>query len=95
MSKFKKKSDGGTPAISTSSLPDIVFMLLFFFMVTTKTRTNDLSISISLPSATETGILDDKTPTAYINIGVPVKALQALYGDNQRIQLNLKTSTTT
>jgi|TARA_B100000768_G_C11232637_1_gene355810 biopolymer transport protein ExbD len=89
MSKFnknKKKSDG--PGITTASLPDIVFMLLFFFMVTTKTRTNDLSISISLPSATETGILDDKTPTAYINIGVPVKALQELYGDNPRIQLN-------
>ena len=33
MSRFKKKKGGGTPAISTASLPDIVFMLLFFFMV--------------------------------------------------------------
>ena len=31
MSKFKKKKDGGLPAISTASLPDIVFMLLFSF----------------------------------------------------------------
>ena len=36
MAKFKKKQDGGTPAISTASLPDIVFMLLFFFMVATE-----------------------------------------------------------
>ena len=33
MSKFKKKKGGDLPAISTASLPDIVFMLLFFFMV--------------------------------------------------------------
>ena len=36
MSKFKKKKSDGQPAISTASLPDIVFMLLFFFMVTIK-----------------------------------------------------------
>ena len=35
MSKFKKKKSGELPAISTASLPDIVFMLLFFFMVVT------------------------------------------------------------
>ena len=33
MSKFKKKGSGELPKISTASLPDIVFMLLFFFMV--------------------------------------------------------------
>ncbi len=33
MSKFKNKTKGDMPAISTASLPDIVFMLLFFFMV--------------------------------------------------------------
>ena len=42
MSKFKKKKDGGLPAISTASLPDIVFMLLFFFMVATVMRENSL-----------------------------------------------------
>ena len=35
MSKFRKDSKKDTPGISTASLPDIVFMLLFFFMVTT------------------------------------------------------------
>jgi len=33
MAKFKKNKSGDLPAISTASLPDIVFMLLFFFMV--------------------------------------------------------------
>ena len=35
MSKFKRSGKGSMTAISTASLPDIVFLLLFFFMVTT------------------------------------------------------------
>ena len=35
MSKFNKKKKGELPAVNTASLPDIVFMLLFFFMVAT------------------------------------------------------------
>ena len=31
MSRFKKKGGKDTPGISTASLPDIIFMLLFFF----------------------------------------------------------------
>lgn len=89
MSKFtkgKKKKEGAS--ITTAALPDIVFMLLFFFMVATKSKTNDSSVMVTLPSAVETGKLEDKTPTAYINIGVPVKALQDLYGKVPRIYLN-------
>ena len=44
MSKFKKKKDGALPAVNTASLPDIVFMLLFFFMVATVMRENTLKI---------------------------------------------------
>ena len=44
MSKFKKKKGGDLPAISTASLPDIVFMFLFFFMVATVMRENTLKI---------------------------------------------------
>ena len=40
MSKFRKNNKGETPKISTASLPDIVFMLLFFFMVATVLRDN-------------------------------------------------------
>ena len=44
MSKFKKKKTGDLPAISTASLPDIVFMLLFFFMVATVMRDSTLMV---------------------------------------------------
>ena len=51
MSKFKKKKSGDLPAISTASLPDIVFMLLFFFMVATTMRDTTLMVKNELPFA--------------------------------------------
>ena len=38
MAKFKRKKGKGGQKINTASLPDIVFMLLFFFMVSTTMR---------------------------------------------------------
>ena len=60
MSKFKKKGSNELPAISTASLPDIVFMLLFVFMVATVMRDNSLKIKNNLPSAADTEKLGQK-----------------------------------
>jgi biopolymer transport protein ExbD len=51
MSKFKKGAKRGMPAISTASLPDIVFILLFFFMVATVIRSDDEKVKIERPEA--------------------------------------------
>lgn len=88
MSKFTKGGKKGMPAISTSSLPDIVFMLLFFFMVTTQMRETENKVSVKLPEASESVKLERKDLTSYINIGSPVRHLQAQYGTDARIQLN-------
>ena len=53
MSRFKTKKGKGSAAINTSSLPDIIFMLLFFFMVTTVMREVTLKVKTKLPQATE------------------------------------------
>ncbi len=90
MSKFKKKSGGGTPGISTASLPDIVFMLLFFFMVVTVLRQNTLMIDNILPTADEVEKLDKKDLVMYIYAGQPSERYQAQYGTEARIQLNDK-----
>jgi len=82
------------PALSTSSLPDIVFMLLFFFMVTTQMRETENKVSVKLPQASEIVKLERKDLTSYINIGSPVKHLQAQYGTDARIQLNDSFKTT-
>ena len=60
MSKFKKKKGGDLPAISTASLPDIVFMLLFFFMVATVMRDSTLMVVNKLPAADQIQKLDKK-----------------------------------
>lgn len=75
-------------AISTSSLPDIVFMLLFFFMISTSMRETELMVSLHLPAASEVSKLEKKSLVSYIYIGTPTKQLQALYGTDSRIQLN-------
>jgi biopolymer transport protein ExbD len=88
MSKFKKKKDGGQPAISTASLPDIVFMLLFFFMVTTVMREVDLKVEVKRPVATEVNKLERKSLVSYIYIGAPKAKYEDQFGTADRIQLN-------
>ncbi|WP_044400421.1 biopolymer transporter ExbD [Lacinutrix sp. Hel_I_90] len=88
MSKFKKKKDGGIPPISTASLPDIVFMLLFFFMVATVIKEDNLKIQNNLPQANQIEKLDKRKPISYIYIGKPSRNYVDTYGTEDRIQLN-------
>jgi biopolymer transport protein ExbD len=85
MSKFKKGKGKGMPAVSTASLPDIVFMLLFFFMVTTVMREVDLQLKMEQPEATEIDKLENKSLVDYIYIGEPINT--QLYGTVPKIQL--------
>ncbi|AXT61272.1 biopolymer transporter ExbD [Aquimarina sp. AD10] len=90
MSKFNKKKSGELPAISTASLPDIVFMLLFFFMVATVMRQNTLMIENKLPQADQIEKLDKKDLVMYIYAGKPSSRYSASAGNQARIQLNDK-----
>ena len=95
MSKFKKGGKKEMPAITSSSLSDIVFMLLFFFMVTTQMRETENKVQVTVPEASEAVKLDRKDLACYINIGTPIRALQAQFGTEPRIQLNDSFKTTT
>ena len=86
MSKFKNKKQGDLPAISTASLPDIVFMLLFFFMVTTVMRDSSLMIENRLPSADQVEKLK-KDRTIFIYAGKPSSQYKQ-FGEEPRIQFN-------
>jgi len=88
MSKFRPNGKKEMQAISTASLPDIVFMLLFFFMVTTVMRETTLFVTVTTPKATEIKKLQKKSLVSYIYIGSPIKRMQASYGTAARIQLN-------
>lgn len=88
MAKFARKGKGGTPAISTASLPDIIFMLLFFFMVSTSMRETDRLVAVKLPEASESAKLERKDLASHIFVGTPVEGQQAKFGTDARIQLN-------
>lgn len=93
MSKFKKKRSKIGVEISTASLPDIIFMLLFFFMVVTVLRDSELKINVITPHATELVKLKEKSLVNYIYIGKPKLKYQEIYGTSPRMQLGDKIST--
>ena len=89
MSKFKKDNTKKLAPISTASLPDIVFMLLFFFMVTTVMRETEMLVDNILPQATEVKKLERKSLVSYIYIGTPKGNNRKIkYGTKAKIQLN-------
>lgn len=88
MSKFNKGAKKEMPALNQGSLSDIVFMLLFFFMVTTQMRETEQKVRITTPEASEVVKLERKDLNSYINIGSPTLQYQSQYGTESRIQLN-------
>ena len=84
--RFKRRHSHTEPAINTASLPDIVFMLLFFFMVVTKLKKDDVKVLVSMPNASESIKLEQKHNGAYIHVGKPIDTV--LYGSAYRVQVN-------
>lgn len=86
MAVIRKSKKKGQFKVNTSSLPDIVFMLLFFFMVASNMKEVTLIVKVKLPEATEITKLEQKSLVSYIYVGKPVQTKK--YGTEPRIQLN-------
>jgi biopolymer transport protein ExbD len=67
-------------------MPDVVFMLLFFFMVTTVMRDSSLMVKQILPEATQLKKIARKSLVAYLYIGEPKKVEE--WGKEPKIQAN-------
>ena len=89
---FKRSGKKDMPELGTSS--DIVFMFLFFFMVTTQMRSSEVKVRVHLPEATEVAKLERKDLASYIYIGSPNSQYQGQFGTEARIQLNDSFKTT-
>lgn len=94
MAKFINTEKKEVPPINTASLPDIVFMVLMFFMVSVSMRQTDKLVTLTLPQASEVAKLERKDLASYIYIGTPERRLQNQYGTETRIQLNDSFKTT-
>lgn len=90
MAQIRKKEGKETPAISTASLPDIIFILLFFFMVVTVLRETELKVDVKLPEASELSKLENKSLVRYIYIGKPKTEYQSKFGTAPMVQLDDK-----
>ena len=89
MAVMKKKGEREVPAMSTTSLPDVVYIILFFFMLSTSMREQELLVKHELPAATEIQKLENKSLVSYIYVGPPATAeLRAKFGEAPKIQLN-------
>lgn len=79
------------PELSTSSLPDLIFTILFFFMMVTSMREVEVKVEYKIPSGTsEIEKLERKSLVSHIYIGPPSKQWRPIYGSAPRIQLNEK-----
>lgn len=74
---FQKRRAGSKQEIPTSSMPDIVFMLLLFFMVTTTLREVDVLVQFKLPEAQAIEKIENKRLISYLWVG-----------KDRRIQIN-------
>lgn len=76
------------PEMNTSSLPDLIFTILFFFMIVTTMREVTLKVKFTVPSGTELEKLEKKSAVSFIYVGPPTDQLRSSMGSGTRIQLN-------
>lgn len=78
------------PPLKTAALPDLIFVVLFFFITVTHMREVVLKVKYRVPEGTELTKLTKKSAVTYIYIGPSVQEKHTLDGNGVRIQVNDK-----
>lgn len=68
MSLFNKKKRD-IPNLNTAALPDLIFTVLFFFMIVTQLRDTEVKVQHTAPKAIEQTKLGKKTAKVHIYVG--------------------------
>ena len=87
MSRFKTTRNREVPGLNLAALPDLIFTVLFFFMIVTHMREVTPKVRYEVPQGTEVE-KGRKAGLVYLFIGKPVDAQGHVVGDETRIQLN-------
>ena len=87
MSRFKKKRSNEVPGLNLASMPDLIFTVLFFFMIVTHMRDVDPKVHYQVPQGTELEKEVNKAGLIYVFIGKPVDAQGRQLSDETRIQM--------
>ena len=88
MGKFNKNGSKEVPELNTSSLPDLIFSILFFFMMVTSMREVTMKVEVATPKGTEIEKLEKKSLVTYVYVGKPTKDFRSRMGTASQIQLN-------
>ena len=89
MSIYRRRSHD-IPELNTASLPDLIFTILFFFMLVTHMRKVAVKVKYQVPQGTELTKLVKKTTITYLYIGKPMSETGQLAGDSLCIQMKDK-----
>ncbi|NPD93184.1 ExbD/TolR family protein [Xylanibacter muris] len=84
MSMFRRKIHE-VPELNTASLPDLIFIVLFFFMVVTHMKETTMKVRYEMPQGTRLEQVVAKSSVIHIYIGKPVAGNRT---DTFRIQIN-------
>ncbi len=87
MSRFRRPSRE-VPGLNLASLPDLIFTVLFFFMIVTHMRQITPQVHYEVPQGTEIGKDVRKAGLISILIGHPVDAQGNQTAQETRIQVN-------
>ena len=74
MSRFRHQMKRDVPGLNLASLPDLIFTVLFFFMIVTHMRHDDVKVRYEVPAGTEVQKLQQKS--AVINVYVSASQIQ-------------------
>ena len=79
--QIRRKKHRSVPGLNMASMPDLIFTVLFFFMIVTHMRNETVKVKLQVPQGTEVTKSSNKFSTINIYIG------RNNYGDTQ-IQVN-------
>lgn len=85
-----RRPDHHVPELNMASLPDLIFTVLFFFMIVTHMRDVEKQVTYQVPAGTEVEKQQHKSSVVHIYIGKPLDGSS----DNYLIQLNNCLATT-
>ncbi len=84
-----RRPDHSVPELNMASLPDLIFTVLFFFMIVTHMRDVEKHVQYQVPTGTEVTKQQHKSSVVHIYIGRPMDGST----DDYVIQLNNKIAT--
>lgn len=90
MSLFRERKRK-VPGLNTASLPDLVFTVLFFFMIVTHMRSTEVNVDYTMPQGTQLEELKKRDGVYYIYIGRPAGVAKGSPADTVCIRMDGQT----